>query len=118
MSHLPILYIPISPFPCHTFSSPYPLSDIETTTQRPSQEFNIAMEVMTRSRLVGQTVEGAGLRGLPEMYLVAIERADGTTVHAAGPEEMLREGDVLWFAGAVEAIAALRKIPGLQLYGD
>lgn len=60
----------------------------------------------------GITIEAAGLRGLPQLFLVEIERATGKKIAAVSPQEVLHGGDVLWFAGVLESVASLRKIPG------
>jgi hypothetical protein len=62
--------------------------------------------------LAGKTIEAAGLRGLPDVFLVAIER-NTTTLHAVAPSEVLLAGDILWFAGSAEGVITLRKIPGV-----
>ena len=59
----------------------------------------------------GKTVDAAGLRGLPDAFLVTLERG-GATVHAVKPSETLQAGDVLWFAAGTEGIISLRKVPG------
>lgn len=73
---------------------------------------------MVGGSLVGKTIESAGLRGLPDVFLVAIERANGTMLHAVPPTEVLESGDVLWFAGGTNAVISLRKVPGMQLAGS
>lgn len=61
--------------------------------------------------VAGKTIGGAGLRGLPDAFLVTLERGD-LTIHAVKPSEVLQAGDVLWFAAGTEGIITLRKIPG------
>lgn len=61
--------------------------------------------------VAGKTIGGAGLRGLPDAFLVTLERGDAV-VHAVKPSELLQAGDVLWFAAGTEGIITLRKIPG------
>eukprot|EP00958_Prasinococcus_capsulatus_P017662 scaffold2009_cov370-Prasinococcus_capsulatus_cf.AAC.2 len=83
-----------------------------------SREFMIAMKVAESSPIIGQTVEEAGLRGLPGLFLAAIERSAGSEEEAAcmtiaAHDEKLQANDVLWFAGELESVAGLRKIPGL-----
>ncbi len=63
---------------------------------RAHNEFMLPMRV-TRF-LAGKTVQKAGLRMLPNAFLVAVDRR-GTTLHAVAPDEVLEAGDVLWFAG-------------------
>eukprot|EP00892_Ulva_mutabilis_P000905 jgi/Ulvmu1/10815/UM069_0051.1 len=76
-----------------------------------------AGNLLDMKSLVGKTVDAAGLRGLPDAFLVTLERA-GTTVHAVKPTQTLQAGDVLWFAAGTEGIISLRKIPGLAEVGD
>lgn len=40
-----------------------------------------------------------GLRGINGLYLFEIEHADGSTAKVVDHDTVLREGDVLWFAG-------------------
>ena len=77
----------------------------------------------TRS-IVNQTVEQAGLRGLPGLFLVAIERLDRTFLHAVSPQEKIQKGDILWFtiiakdtssASRIKAAAILEGIVGLHV---
>lgn len=77
------------------------------------REYTVEMRVKPRSPLVGQSLQAAGLRHLPGLYVIEIER-DGALVPAPGPEELLREGDRLVFAGIVESVADLQKIRGLE----
>ena len=117
------------------------------------RDFMIAMRVARGSPIIGKTVQAAGLRGLPGLFLASIERhpeeaeAEGAaaaaaraggagSVEAVGDEEAplvaaphdpsappsivvadrddkLRVGDVLWFSGELDSVAALRRVPGL-----
>ena len=78
----------------------------------------------TTRTIVDQTVEDAGLRGLPGLFLVAIERIDRTILHAVSPKEIIQSGDVLWFAiiskdnssaSRVKAAEILNGIVGLRM---
>ena len=127
------------------------------------RDFMIAMRVAPGSPIIGNTVQAAGLRGLPGLFLASIERhpaeeavggawsggerragdgggdcvrdddgGAGGVSAAAGDEEAppvdapatpsivvadrddkLRAGDVLWFSGELQSVAALRRVPGL-----
>jgi di/tricarboxylate transporter len=77
-----------------------------------AREYTVEMEVEPGSPLVGKSIEAAGLRQLPGMYLVEIDR-DGHLLPAVSPQERLRGGDRLVFAGIVESVADLRRIRGL-----
>eukprot|EP00924_Labyrinthula_sp_SR-Ha-C_P010325 snap_masked-scaffold_23-processed-gene-3.17-mRNA-1 protein AED:0.05 eAED:0.05 QI:0/0/0/0.66/1/1/3/0/1013 len=81
--------------------------------------FWLSMRVADSSRLigakslVGQTINSAGLRGLPGLFVIALER-QGKFIHAVSSKEVLEKGDILWFIGEREAVSTLRRIPGLE----
>ncbi len=77
------------------------------------KEYTIEMEVDPEGPLAGKTVEAAGLRHLGDVYLVEIER-NGSILAAVGPEERLRGGDRLIFAGSTHAAIDLQQIKGLR----
>ncbi|MEK6676600.1 MAG: SLC13 family permease [Planctomycetota bacterium] len=77
------------------------------------REYTVEMLVETGSPLVGKTIEQAGLRRLPGMFLAEIERA-GQIIPAVGPEERLQAEDRLLFVGVVESVVDLQKIRGLK----
>jgi di/tricarboxylate transporter len=76
------------------------------------REYTVEMIVDEDSPLAGKSVEHAGLRQLNGLYLVEIDRV-GEVVPAAGPEELLRAGDRLVFAGITDSIMDLQRIRGL-----
>lgn len=76
------------------------------------REYTIEMLVEPGSPLVGKSIEQAGLRHLPGVYLAEIDR-DGAVLPAVGPEEVLRANDRLVFVGVVESVVDLQKIRGL-----
>lgn len=78
-----------------------------------AREYTVEMVVEPHSPLVGKTIESAGLRQLPGLYLVEIDR-DGQVLPAVSPFELLHASDRLIFAGVVESVVDLRKIKGLQ----
>ena len=61
----------------------------------------------------GRSIEAAGLRSLPGLFLARIER-DGVALPAVSPEEVLRAGDRLVFAGDLARVAELRADRGLE----
>lgn len=77
------------------------------------KEYTVEMLVDAASPLVGQTIEAAGLRQLPGMYLMEIDR-EGDILAAVGPHERLRANDRLVFVGIVESVVELQKIRGLK----
>ncbi|MBM3988592.1 MAG: SLC13 family permease [Planctomycetes bacterium] len=78
------------------------------------REYTVEMEVESGSGLVGQTIEAAGLRGLPGMYLHEIER-EGRVLPAVSSNEVLRTNDRLVFVGLVDSVLDLQKLRGLRL---
>jgi di/tricarboxylate transporter len=78
-----------------------------------SREYTAAMRVVRGSPLDGQTVEEANLRSLPGLFLVEIDRAD-LLITPVRPEQRVREGDILVFAGVLSTIIDLQRIRGLE----
>ena len=76
------------------------------------REYTVEMLVEDGSPLDGLSVQAAGLRHLPGLYLVEIERR-GEVLPAVGPEERLFGNDRLVFAGITESIVDLQRIRGL-----
>lgn len=76
------------------------------------RQYNVQMMVEPNSPIVGKTIEEAGLRHLPGLYLAEIER-DGDILPAVGPDERILGNDLLVFVGIVESVIDLRKIRGL-----
>ena len=77
------------------------------------REYTLEMLVEKGGPLVGKSIEEAGLRSLPQLYLGEIERGD-RVIPAVGPEEVLQGGDRLIFVGVVESVVDLNKIRGLM----
>lgn len=82
-----------------------------STTDDP-KEYTVEMQVEADSPLVGKTIESAGLRHLPGLFLAEIDR-DGNAIPAVSPREVLRAGDRLLFVGVVDSIVELQRIRGL-----
>ncbi len=82
-------------------------------TQSDLREYTVEMRVDPSGPLVGKTVEKAGLRHLPNLYLAEIANADQIRP-AVGPEEVLRGDDHLVFVGVVDSILDLQRIRGLE----
>ena len=77
------------------------------------REYTATMLVEQNCPLAGQTVTEAGLRQLPGLFLVEIERS-GHILTPVGPDQMIRSGDRLVFAGVVSTIVELQRIRGLS----
>ena len=82
-----------------------------STVERP---FTISLSVIDGGELDGHSVASGGLRQLGAVFLVAVERR-GELTAPVSPEHMLRGGDVLTFAGQVDHVVELEKVPGLDL---
>lgn len=76
------------------------------------RQYEVAMRVEAGAPIVGKTIEGAGLRALPGLFLFGIERA-GHVLHAVGPDERLQEEDILLFAGVLDSVVDITRIRGL-----
>lgn len=76
------------------------------------RQYTVEMTVEPDSPLVNQTIEAAGLRHLPGMYLMEIDR-DGQVLPAVDSAEKLAANDRLVFVGVVESVVDLQKIRGL-----
>lgn len=76
------------------------------------RQYTVEMLVQAGGPLVGQSVEEAGLRHLPGLYLAEIWRG-GAILAAVGPHERFQAGDRLMFVGIVESVVDLQKVRGL-----
>ena len=81
------------------------------------REYLVEMLVQPGCRLANKTVAAAGLRQLPGLFLIEIDR-DGLILGPVGPEEVIRANDRLVFTGVVSTIVDLEKIPGLLPAAD
>ncbi len=77
-----------------------------------AREYTVEMLVENGSKLSGKSIEEAGLRQLPGMYLIEIDR-QGQIMPAVSSYEVLRDGDRLVFAGVIESVIDLQKTQGL-----
>lgn len=77
------------------------------------RQYTVEMVVTPGGALVGQTIEAAGLRHLPGLYLAEIER-EHERLTAVSPTERLCAGDVLVLVGMLESVVDLQKIRGLS----
>lgn len=77
------------------------------------REYTVEMIVEDHPGIVGKTIEAAGLRHLPSLYLMEIDRG-GHILPAVSSDARLEAGDRLIFVGIVESIVDLQKIAGLS----
>jgi di/tricarboxylate transporter len=76
------------------------------------RQYTTEMLVEQRSPLAGKSVEDAGLRQLPGLFLIEIDRPD-QIIPAVSSHEVLQTGDRLVFAGIPESVVDLLQIRGL-----
>lgn len=77
------------------------------------REYTVEMIVDEDSPLNDLTIEEAGLRHLPGLFLIEIDR-NGQVFAAVSPSIRLKGGDRLVFAGITESVVDLQKIRGLK----
>lgn len=85
-----------------------PISCVETP-----REYTVEMIVDPNGPLANRTVEEAGLRHLPDIFLTEIDRGDHVLA-AVSPQEPLEANDRLIFTGLVDAVLDLQRIRGLM----
>lgn len=76
------------------------------------RQYTVEMTVAAGSPIDGLTIEAAGLRHLPGLFLAAIER-NGLRRVAVPGDELLRGHDLLTFVGIVDSVVDLQRIRGL-----
>jgi len=81
------------------------------------REYLVEMLVQADCPLAGRTVEQAGLRHLPGLFLIEIDR-QGQIITPVAPEDVIQVGDRLVFTGIVTTIVDLEKIRGLVPAAD
>ena len=78
--------------------------DVMDEFSNKSREYLVEAQIRGNSKIVGKTIEGAGLRNLKGLFIVEISR-DEQTLSAVSPNVVLKEGDLLVFAGDTNTIA-------------
>jgi di/tricarboxylate transporter len=81
------------------------------------REYLVEMLVTQGCGLIGKTVEEGGMRHLPGLFLIEIDR-DGDVIGPVSPTDRIHENDRLVFTGVVATIIDLEKIPGLVPAAD
>jgi di/tricarboxylate transporter len=81
------------------------------------REYLVEMLVQPDCRLIGQSIEAAGLRQLPGLFLIEIDRG-GRIIAPVSPTETILAADRMAFTGVVGTIVDLEKIPGLVPAAD
>jgi di/tricarboxylate transporter len=91
--------------------------DLVKTLGEQRREYLVEMLVRPECRLCGQVVEAAGLRHLPGLFLIEINR-QGDIITPVTPNDTIHAGDRLVFTGVVNTIVDLERIPGLVPAAD
>ena len=96
-------------------ASPWLLPDRRdvTSDRLDPKRYTVEIEVTDDGALVGKSIEEAGLRHLPGLFLAEIERR-GRIIPAVAPSEQLEGGDRLVFVGVLESVVDLHKMRGLK----
>lgn len=81
------------------------------------REYLVEMMVQPGCGLVGKTVELAGLRQLPGLFLIEISRGP-EVITPVTPGDVIQAHDRMVFTGVVSTIADLERIPGLVPAAD
>lgn len=81
------------------------------------REYLVEMLVQPGCGLVGKTVEQAGLRQLPGLFLIEISRG-AEVITPVTPGDLIQAHDRMVFTGVVGTIADLERIPGLVPAAD
>ena len=84
------------------------------TSNEDTDRYEVRFEVQAGGPIAGKTIEQAGLRHLPDLFLVAVERG-GKRLAAIGPDESLQPGDILCFVGSTTGVRELRSIAGIEV---
>ena len=87
------------------------------STNDDPRSYTVETVVDEQGPLVGKSIEKAGLRHLPGLFLMEIER-DNQVIAAVAPNEILKGGDRLVFVGVVDSLLDLHKINGLIPAGN
>ncbi|MGP0065404.1 MAG: SLC13 family permease [Isosphaeraceae bacterium] len=91
--------------------------DLIEQLEETRREYLVEMLVQPGCRLVGKTIAEAGLRHLPGLFLIEIDR-EGDIIGPVGPDQEVQANDRLVFTGVVSTIVDLEKIPGLVPAAD
>jgi di/tricarboxylate transporter len=85
---------------------------VQLTLPDDPRQYTVEMAVAKGGPLVGKSIEEAGLRHLPGLYLMEIHRRNNL-IAMVSPAETLEPDDQLVFVGMVESIVDVQRIPGL-----
>ncbi|RPG14981.1 MAG: SLC13 family permease [Phycisphaera sp. TMED9] len=77
------------------------------------ERYELRFEVIPGGPIAGKTIEKAGLRHLPDLFLSSIDRGD-RHLGAVTRDERLEAGDILCFVGNTAGVKELRRVAGLR----
>eukprot|EP00002_Diphylleia_rotans_P017140 TRINITY_DN331_c0_g1_i2.p1 TRINITY_DN331_c0_g1~~TRINITY_DN331_c0_g1_i2.p1 ORF type:complete len:740 (+),score=141.30 TRINITY_DN331_c0_g1_i2:92-2311(+) len=83
-----------------------------STVSKDPREYTVSVYIKDNADAAGKTVEAGGLRHLPGLFLIEIERKSGEVIPAPSPDTYVYAGDKLSFAGQVESVKYLWKTKG------
>ncbi len=86
--------------------------ELMTQLNEERRDYLVEMLVLPTCRLCGLNVQAAGLRQLPGLFLIEIDRA-GQITSPVRPDDLIQSNDRLVFTGIVSSILELERIPGL-----
>ena len=100
-------------------AAPYLLADRQGSSEKFNdvREYLVEMQVQPTCELAGQSIQDAGLRHLPGLFLIEIIR-NGELFPVVSPQTIIQKNDRLIFAGAVDSVIELRRIRGLVVAQD
>lgn len=81
------------------------------------REYLTELIVEKNCPLIGKSIQDAGLRNLPGLFLIEIDRGQ-ELISPVAPDETLHVGDRLIFTGVVSTIVDLQQTPGLTPAAD
>ncbi|HET9947989.1 MAG TPA: SLC13 family permease [Longimicrobiales bacterium] len=90
-----------------------PNRTIDLARPEDPREYTVEMAVTPGGPLIGRSIEEAGLRHLPGLYLMEIHRGQNI-IPMVDPAERLEANDHLVFVGVVASVVDLQRIPGLR----
>ncbi len=82
-----------------------------------ASDYFLEARVLPESKLVGQTVDGGGLRRLGHLFLTEVVQ-DGRIIAPVEPDHVLRAGDLLVFTGDITRLDLLTQFDGLETRGQ
>lgn len=89
--------------------------DAVASAEAETRDYLVEVRIASDSPLVGSTVEDAGLRALPNLFLAEIRRVGGEDVNPVAPEDRIEANDHLVFTGIASTVADLiSQFPGMQ----